>query len=145
MSRHKVYRQADNILCCYCFHLSSGKTLPITFSVRVGFEWLVKKIIDVFVWKQKQTLKNWITILCSKISKFLEKEKAISCWSRPVSSFWRSRQFLSGKRSVWKFHKKKIVIFYTEILTGKVVLWRFFPSKTSEKIHNSTFQVKISV
>ena len=38
-----------------------------------------------------------------------------------------------------------IVIFYTEILTGKVVLWCFFLSETSEKIHNSTFQVKISV
>ena len=39
----------------------------------------------------------------------------------------------------------KIVIFYTEIMTGKVVLWCFFSSKMSEKIHNSTFQVKISV
>ena len=39
----------------------------------------------------------------------------------------------------------EIVIFYTEILTGKVVLWCFFMSETSEKIHNSTFQVKISV
>ena len=38
-----------------------------------------------------------------------------------------------------------IVIFYTEILTGKVVLWCFFSSETSEKMHNSTFQVKISV
>ena len=38
-----------------------------------------------------------------------------------------------------------IVIFYTEILTGKVVLWCFFSSETSEKIHNSTFYVKISV
>ena len=43
------------------------------------------------------------------------------------------------------FLKKSIVIFYTEILTGKVVLWCFFSSETSEKIHNSTFQVKISV
>ena len=40
---------------------------------------------------------------------------------------------------------KKIVIFYTEILTGKVVLWCFFTSETSEKIHNSTFLVNISV
>ena len=40
---------------------------------------------------------------------------------------------------------QEIVIFYTEILTGEVVLWRFFSSETSEKIHNSTFQVKISV
>ena len=43
------------------------------------------------------------------------------------------------------FYKKKIVIFYTEILTGKVVLWCFFTSETSEKIHNSTFLVTISV
>ena len=39
----------------------------------------------------------------------------------------------------------EIVIFYTEILTGKVVLWCFFTSETSEKIHNSTFLVNISV
>ena len=37
-----------------------------------------------------------------------------------------------------------IVIFYTEILSGKVILWCFFSSETSEKIHNSTFHVKIS-
>ena len=41
--------------------------------------------------------------------------------------------------------KKEIVIFYTDILIGKVVLWCFFSSEMSEKIHNSTFQVKISV
>ena len=34
-----------------------------------------------------------------------------------------------------------IVIFYTE-MRRKVVLWCFFGSETSEKIHNSTFQVK---
>ena len=39
----------------------------------------------------------------------------------------------------------KIVIFYTEILTGKVVLWCFFTSEMSEIIHNSTFLVKILV
>ena len=43
------------------------------------------------------------------------------------------------------YSNKEIVIFYTEILTGKVVLWCFFTSETSEKIHNSTFLVKISV
>ena len=45
---------------------------------------------------------------------------------------------------VWFVCQNKIVIFYTEILTGKIVLWCFFSSKTSEKIHNSTFLVKIS-
>jgi len=40
---------------------------------------------------------------------------------------------------------KEIVIFYIEILTGKVVLWCFFTSETSEKIHKSTFEGKISV
>ena len=39
----------------------------------------------------------------------------------------------------------KIVIFYTEILTRKVVSGSFFKSETSEKSHNSTFRVKISV
>ena len=48
------------------------------------------------------------------------------------------------------FVEAKIVIFYTEILTRKVVLWCSFMSETkgfetSEKVHNSTFQVKISV
>ena len=38
-----------------------------------------------------------------------------------------------------------IVIFYTEILTGKVVLWCFFMSEISEKIPNATFLVRISV
>ena len=32
------------------------------------------------------------------------------------------------------------IIFYTEILTRKVVLCCFFTSETSEKIHNSTFR-----
>ena len=36
-----------------------------------------------------------------------------------------------------------VVIFYTAM--RKVVLWYFFTSETSEKIHNSSFRVKISV
>ena len=47
-----------------------------------------------------------------------------------------------GKVRKVLFFLLKIVIFYTEILTRKVVLWCFFMSETSEKIHNSTFQVK---
>ena len=39
--------------------------------------------------------------------------------------------------------KSEIVISYTEILTGKVVLWCFFLSEMSEKIYNSTFHIKI--
>ena len=39
----------------------------------------------------------------------------------------------------------QIVIFYTEILKRKVVLWSFFTSETSEESHNSTFWIKISV
>ena len=50
--------------------------------------------------------------------------------------------YMKWAASVWD---QTIVIFYTEILTGKVVLWCFFSSEMSEKIHNSTFQVKISV
>ena len=44
-----------------------------------------------------------------------------------------------------KLLRAEIVIFYNDILTGKVVLWCFFWSEKSEKVHNSTFQVKISV
>ena len=55
--------------------------------------------------------------------------------------------FLEGKPLLifFSFLEEEIVIFYTEILIGKVVLWCFFSSETSEKIHKSTFQVKISV
>ena len=38
-----------------------------------------------------------------------------------------------------KYYLVAIVIFYTEILSGKVVLLCFFSSEMSEKIHNSTF------
>ena len=41
----------------------------------------------------------------------------------------------------------EIVIFYTEILTGKVVLWCFFTSETSEKIYIQqiyTYAVELS-
>ena len=43
------------------------------------------------------------------------------------------------------FREVGIVICYTEILTGKDVLWCFFSSEMSEKICNSTFPAKISV
>ena len=58
-----------------------------------------------------------------------------------------SLTFMYTLRRLKYFHHHcvGIVIFYTEILTGKVVLWCFFTSETSEKIHNSTFLVKISV
>ena len=36
-----------------------------------------------------------------------------------------------------------MAIFYTEILTGKVVLWCFFSSETREQIHNSTFHFQV--
>ena len=57
---------------------------------------------------------------------------------------------LEEKAIITRIHEMKehslskldIVIFYTEILSGKVVLWCFY---SSEKIHNSNFQVKISV
>ena len=48
------------------------------------------------------------------------------------SSILQNKQF----QKMCNFFTKKIVIFYTEILTRKVVLWYF---------HNSTFRVKISV
>ena len=56
------------------------------------------------------------------------------------------KKFQQIKSQFWANSvRKEIVIFYTEILTGKVVLWCFFSSETSEIIYNSTFQVKISV
>ena len=53
-------------------------------------------------------------------------------------TFYRTFYFPRKMRE----NDRDIVIFYTEILIRKVVLWYF---STSEKIHNSTFQVKISV
>ena len=38
-----------------------------------------------------------------------------------------------------------MLIFYTENLRRKVALWCFFMNEMSEKNHNSTFQIKISV
>ena len=38
-----------------------------------------------------------------------------------------------------------MVIFNIVILTRKVVLWRFVLNEAREKIHNSTFHVKILV
>ena len=43
-----------------------------------------------------------------------------------------------------RFLELEIVIFYVEMMI-KVVLLYFFTSETSEKSHNSTFQVKTSV
>ena len=54
--------------------------------------------------------------------------------------FW-----LAHKNTQWVKNGENgavIVIFYTEILMRKVVLWYFFTSETSKKIHKSTFQVK---
>ena len=66
-------------------------------------------------------------------------------WKKSPVKSWP--KYLTTMMRYWKiahFHEK-IVIFYTEILTGKVVLWCFFMSETSEKIQNSTFLVMISV
>ena len=73
-----------------------------------------------------------------------------------VSVIWKAlwfslfRDWDTAQHSICEFKiklltRRIIFIFYTEILPGKVVLWCFFQSKTSEKNHNSTFQVKISV
>ena len=76
-----------------------------------------------------------------------------------VSVIWEAlwfslfRDWDTAQHSICEFNEFKIklltrriiVIFYTEILPGKVILWCFFSSERSEKIHNSTFQVKILV
>ena len=50
-----------------------------------------------------------------------------------------SIEFYAKTRLNFLVYHTHWVIFCTEILTGKVVLWFFFLSETSEKIHNSTF------
>ena len=56
-----------------------------------------------------------------------------------ISLFHPCKRFLC----IVLLNRKTIVIFYTEILALKVVLWCFFMSETSAKIQNSSFQVKI--
>ena len=55
------------------------------------------------------------------------------------------RPYFQLQASILFILPQRIVIFYTDILTKKVVLWSFFTDETSEKSHNSTFRVKISV
>ena len=67
-----------------------------------------------------------------------------------VDQFWRhilggkNRELLSLRVNGSKEkngHRWNIVIFYSEILTGKVVLWCFFSSDFREKIHMFCIQI----
>ena len=126
-----------------------------------------KKIKNKVVLKiQKQTISRKI------LNSFVREETGTLCWDQKVHQFrpllitppspqhWVQRADNWGKNvqfsqriikilihsvAVLATLRSKIVIFYTEILTGEVVLWCFSPSEMSEKIHNSTFKDKISV
>ena len=55
-----------------------------------------------------------------------------------------NRPPLNCQKCQFRFFTDQVIYFF--ILMTEVVLWYFFTSETSEKIHNySTFQVKISV
>ena len=75
-------------------------------------------------------------MICHTLSQFLIKSHYL------IKNWDEKRKII--KLVIFKKYLK-IVIFYTEILTGKVVLWCFFTSEMSEKIHKSTFEGKISV
>ena len=62
-----------------------------------------------------------------------------------ISYFWAFIVAKRKKKIGKSMQELRIVIFYTEIFTGNVVLLCFFTSETSEKIHKSTFEGKISV
>ena len=82
-----------------------------------------------------------------KIYQVLDKKTNREKVVQVLMQFENFLEFENARLTVKHFDKNKlsIVIFYTEILTRKVVLWSFFKSETCEKIHNSTFRVKISV
>ena len=51
---------------------------------------------------------------------------------------WGIKGVGPNSQLIWNFETHtaaclEVVIFYTEILSGKVVLWSFFSSETSEK------------
>ena len=87
-------------------------------------------------------MKKWLEIVYQK--KFASRSRFNNAAENLiVYSLSVSKKLVVGK----KFFEKSasgIVIFYTE-MTRKVVLLYFVTSETGDKIHNSTFQVKISV
>ena len=125
------------------------------------FIYNIHTCIKILTWK----LEVWVFIHLSHawektakhlfLSKGLLTSKPKETWN--LYNLYINCSLLKIKPCLWKiihFHTylihfpkivDQIVIFYIEILTGKVVLWCFFSSEMSEKIHNSTFQVKISV
>ena len=56
---------------------------------------------------------------------------------KELATIFDERTTVLGMKYILKI--KEIVIFYTEILSRKVVLWCFFMSETSENVHNATF------
>ena len=86
----------------------------------------------------KKSIKNfdkWYIIILGAIHKLRQI-------FRGEKGFMKTWHFLTrgegGLPNIWR---QKIVIFYAEILTKKVVLGCFFTSETSEIIQNSNFQM----
>ena len=78
-------------------------------------------------------LKKSFYLVWKKIKAVKFKMHVLVFWIFPLSGFPHSKD------------RRVEISEYTEILVGKVVLWCFFSGKTSEKIHNYTFHIKISV
>ena len=116
------------------------------------------KVYLKFFWVYTTSEFCWLVILYKKKhiiqvelnSRIWKVESRSSLWNLRWRK-WNSWVTLCTRKVLIKiyictcFLLLKIVIFYTEILTGKVVLWCFFTSEMSEIIHNSTFLVKILV
>ena len=75
--------------------------------------------------------RNFFTIIFSKLVSYV--------------SFSPLRKYISQTINLILFSCHELKIFYSEIWTGKFDLHSFFRSETSEKIYESTFQVKTSV
>ena len=119
---------------------SSGWKKKLEFSLTFPFgpaRYISKILIPnpFLIQANSSAARNFFIYLANKLSANLLSDYELRCGKN--SNMERNIKFFGINA--------KIVIFYTEILTGKVVLWCFFMSETSVKIHNSTFLVKISV
>ena len=121
-------------LIFFMFHQKRNKNQKTTLNQREKFFWK-KKLLYTKKWhrffhglaRKNNSIDN-------------SSNNCVSQQARKFKNVQVKKTQLVFINQINQFHE--IVIFYTEILTRKVVLWCFI---SSEKIHNSTFLVKISV
>ena len=141
-------------VCLSVLFLKVGNFLKmqkLLFSKFYGKVGVISWLLFHLIWKDYVLywdfdLKSWIVAFFTRFTREKRPQNNFSCQNFGVENsyfqiLWKSRCHIS---ITFPSHLK-ITIFYTEILTRKVVLWSFFTSETSEKIHKSTYQVEHSV